>query len=170
MEYIDLNNAEITVTTQHIMDGNEYRDHNIQMSEYSDMDEFLCACSDLFPEEQNPEYRYTKWEHIPDNLINSEWICPNFFEIRDALEISGENDWDFLMSWSEHFGYDITSDDPYMIILHYMDMYDVNIMESEECLEDIDILEDDMTYEILSDELYDISAFQYESKEDNYYS
>ena len=57
MEYIDLSNAEITVTTQHIMDGNEYRDYNMQMSEYSDMDEFLCACSDLFPDEQNPEYR-----------------------------------------------------------------------------------------------------------------
>ena len=32
------------------------------MSDYSDMGEFLCACSDLFPEEEDPEYRYAKWD------------------------------------------------------------------------------------------------------------
>lgn len=141
MEYIDLNNAEITVTTQHIMDGNEYRDHNIQMSEYSDMDEFLCACSDLFPDEQNPEYRYTKWEHIPDNLINIEWICPNFFEIRDALEMLNENEIEHFIIWSEYFGYDITTDDPHMMVLHYQDIYGAEEPEVEVYPEDI--FEDD---------------------------
>ena len=46
---MDLNNAEVAVTTQHILDGKEYKDYWVQMSDYSDMGEFLCACSDLFP-------------------------------------------------------------------------------------------------------------------------
>ena len=70
MENMDLNNAEVAVTTQHILDGKEYKDYWVQMSDYSDMGEFLCACSDLFPEETDPEYRYAKWENIPDRLIN----------------------------------------------------------------------------------------------------
>ena len=82
---MDLNNAEVAVTTQHILDGKEYKDYWVQMSDYSDMGEFLCACSDLFPEEEEPEYRYTKWENIPDYLIRREWICPNFFVGRPPL-------------------------------------------------------------------------------------
>ena len=109
---MDLNNAEVAVTTQHILDGKEYKDYWVQMSDYSDMGEFLCACSDLFPEEEDPEYRYAKWENIPDRLINREWICPNFFEIRDAMERLDENEREYFVTWSEHFGYDITTDDP----------------------------------------------------------
>ena len=74
MENMDLNNAEVAVTTQHILDGKEYKDYWVQMSDYSDMGEFLCACSDLFPEEEEPEYRYARWENIPDRLINREWV------------------------------------------------------------------------------------------------
>lgn len=46
---MDLNNAEIAVTTQHLMDIKDYRDYWLHLSDYSDMSEFLCACSDLFP-------------------------------------------------------------------------------------------------------------------------
>ena len=63
---MDLNNAEIAVTTQHLMDIKDYRDYWLHMSDYSDMGEFLSACSDLFPGEKEPEYRYPKWENIPD--------------------------------------------------------------------------------------------------------
>ena len=108
MENMDLNNAEVAVTTQHILDGKEYKDYWVQMSDYSDMGEFLCACSDLFPEEEDPEYRYAKWENIPDRLINREWICPNFFEIRDAMERLDENEREYFVTWSEHFGYTVT--------------------------------------------------------------
>ena len=127
---MDLNNAEVAVTTQHIMDGKEYKDYWVQMSDYSDMGEFLCACSDLFPEEEDPEYRYARWENIPDRLINREWICPNFFEIRDAIERLDENEREYFVTWSEHFGYDITTDNPHMMVAHYQDIYGNTIQET----------------------------------------
>lgn len=34
---MDLSNAEVAVTTQHILDGKEYKDYWVQMSDYSDM-------------------------------------------------------------------------------------------------------------------------------------
>ena len=35
MENMDLSNAEVAVTTQHILDGKEYKDYWVQMSDYS---------------------------------------------------------------------------------------------------------------------------------------
>lgn len=50
---MDLNNAEIAVTTQHLIDIKDYRDYWLHLSDYSDMGEFLSACSDLFPGENH---------------------------------------------------------------------------------------------------------------------
>ena len=129
MENMDLNNAEVAVTTQHILDGKEYKDYWVQMSDYSDMGEFLCACSDLFPEETDPEYRYAKWENIP-------------------------------------FGYDITTDDPHMMVSHYQDIYGNTIQETEEEL--ADIADDALVYTGISGNFCDMLSLQYEIFDDNY--
>lgn len=55
---MDLNQAEVAVTTQHLIDMGQEKDNLLQMSDFGDMGEFLCTCSELFPEEETPEYRY----------------------------------------------------------------------------------------------------------------
>ena len=107
------------------------------------MGEFLSACSDLFPGEKEPEYRYPKWENIPDTLVSREWLCPNFFEIRDALERLEEEETEFFISWSRSYGYDITTDDPHMMVSHYHDLYGDTVTETEE---DADTGEDALIY------------------------
>ena len=144
MENMDLNNAEVAVTTQHILDGKEYKDYWVQMS----------------------EYRYTKWENIPDRLINREWICPNFFEIRDAMERLDESEREYFVTWSEHFGYDITTDDPHMMVSHYQDIYGNTIQETEEEL--ADIADDALVYTGISGNFCDMLPLQYEIFDDNY--
>ena len=62
---MDLNQAEVAVTTQHLIDMGREKDNWLQMSDFGDMGEFLCTCSELFPEEETPEYRYTRWKEIP---------------------------------------------------------------------------------------------------------
>ena len=49
---MDLNNAEIAVTTQHLIDIKDYRDYWLHLSDYSDMGEFLMPV-DLFPGKRN---------------------------------------------------------------------------------------------------------------------
>ena len=51
---MDLNNAEIAVTTQHLIDIKDYRDYSAALSDYSDMGEFLSACSDLVSRGKEP--------------------------------------------------------------------------------------------------------------------
>ena len=162
---MDLNNAEIAVTTQHLMEIKDYRDYWLHLSDYSDMGEFLCACSDLFPGEKEPEYRYSRWENIPDTLISREWFCPNFFEIRDALERLEEEETEFFINWSRHYGYDITTDDPHMMVSHYHDLYGDTVMETEE---DADTGEDALIYTGVSSCYCDTLLFRYEIFDDNY--
>ena len=108
---MDLNQAEVAVTTQHLIDMGQEKDNLLQMSDFGDMGEFLCTCSELFPEEETPEYRYTRWEEIPDLLINREWLCSNFFEIREAMEQLEEPDKDCFFDWCDRYGHDISTEE-----------------------------------------------------------
>lgn len=47
------------------------------------------------------------------------------------------NEREYFVTWSEHFGYDITTDDPHMMVSHYQDIYGNTIQETEEELADI---------------------------------
>ena len=147
------------------IDIKDYRDYWLHLSDYSDMGEFLSACSDLFPGEKEPEYRYPKWENIPDTLISREWLCPNFFEIRDALERLEEEETEFFISWSRSYGYDITTDDPHMMVSHYHDLYGDTVTETEE---DADTGEDALIYTGVSSYYCDMLPFRYEIFDDNY--
>ena len=120
---MDLNQAEVAVTTQHLIDMGQEKDNLLQMSDFGDMGEFLCTCSELFPEEETPEYRYTRWEEIPDLLINREWLCSNFFEIREAMEQLEEPDKDCFFDWCDRYGHDISTEDPHLLVAHYIELY-----------------------------------------------
>ena len=112
---MDLNQAEVAVTTQHLIDTRQEKDNWLQMSDFGDMGEFLCTCSELFAEEETPEYRYMKWEDIPDSLINMEWLCPNFFEIREAMEQLEEPDKECFFDWCDRYGHDISTEDAHLL-------------------------------------------------------
>lgn len=163
---MDLNRSEVSVTTQHLIDMRQEKDNWLQMSDFSDMGEFLCACSDLFPKERHPEYRYLGWEDIPGLLINREWLCPNFFDIRDALESLGGEDAEHFITWSGHYGYDITSDDPYMMVAHYLDLYGYAVTEPED--DPADMTESELVYTGVSSYYLDIPHSKYEIFDDNY--
>lgn len=163
---MDLNRSEVSVTTQHLIDMRKERDNWLQMSDFSDMGEFLCACSDLFPKERHPEYRYLGWEDIPGQLINREWLCPNFFDIRDALGALDSEDTEHFMAWTGHYGYDITSDDPYMMVSHYLDLYGNAAAPPED--DPADMAEDELVYTGVSSYYLDIPRSRYEIFDDNY--
>ena len=75
---MDLNQAEVAVTTQHLIDTRQEKDNWLQMSDFGDMGEFLCTCSELFAEEETPEYRYMKWEDIPTHSSTWNGCAPTF--------------------------------------------------------------------------------------------
>ena len=158
---MDLNKAEVAVTTQHLIDTGQGKDNLLQMSDFGDMGEFLYTCSELFPDEETPEYRYTRWEEIPDMLINREWLCPNFFEIREAMEQLEEPDKDRFLEWCARFGHDIRTEDPHMMVSYYQDLYGNTVTEPEE---DADTGEDSLIFTGVPD----CCRLRYEIFDDNY--
>ena len=163
---MDLNKAEVAVTTQHLIDTGQGKDNLLQMSDFGDMGEFLYTCSELFPDEETPEYRYTRWEEIPDILINREWLCPNFFDIRDALGALDSEDTEHFMAWTGHYGYDITSDDPYMMVSHYLDLYGNTVTEPED--DPADMPAGELIYTGVSSNYLDMAPYRYGLFDDDY--
>lgn len=133
MERMNLNEAELTVTTQYMIDISQRTDYNMTLSDYGDMQEFLCCCSELFPQEQHPQYRYVSWDNIPSILINREWLCPNFFDIRDAFDQLDDKDLDDFERWCARYGYDLRTDNPHLLVAHYRNMYGDNVSYNAEC-------------------------------------
>lgn len=123
MGRMNLNEAEVTVTTQYRIDISQRTDYVMTLSDFSDMQEFMGCCSGLFPDEDAPEYRYIRWENIPSILISREWLCPNFFDIREALEQLGEEDIEYFNKWCARYGYDLRTENPYLLVAHYRNMF-----------------------------------------------
>ena len=91
-------NAEIAVTISIIIDIRITGDYWLHLSDYSDMGEFLSACSDYFQGKgtRNTGIRNGKtFRHT----ISREWLCPNFSRDQDALEGSKRKKRVFI-SWS----------------------------------------------------------------------
>ena len=164
---MDLNQAEVAVTTQHLIDIRQERDSLLRMSDFGDMGEFLCTCSELFPEEETPEYRYTKWEEIPDPLINREWLCPNFFDIREAMEQLEEPDKDFFFDWCDRYGHDISTEDPHLLVAHYIELYgNAAYIDDEPCPDSGD--DSLLYYPGISGNYFDNCFPRFEVFDDNY--
>lgn len=60
MENMDLNNAEVAVTTQHILDGKEYKDYRVQMSTIAIWENASVPAPTSFPKKR------TRSTDIPD--------------------------------------------------------------------------------------------------------
>ena len=55
----------------------------LDLSDYSDKEEFYEACRKLHKDEEDAEYMFQDWENIPDSLIGESWLSEKFFDPRD---------------------------------------------------------------------------------------
>ena len=124
---MDLAEARVYVTTQHLINSETCDGRWMRLSDYGDITEFYSACSDCFHLENNPAFRYPEWENIPDNFINERWLCPNLFEVMDALERLDETEQNEFQTWCGDHGHDLTSDDPHMLVSYYQNTHGNNI-------------------------------------------
>ncbi|MDR2882904.1 MAG: hypothetical protein LBU98_03915 [Alistipes sp.] len=115
-----LSEAEVFVDTVFSIESGAGNGNRFYLADYTTMDEFTTDCGNWF-EEDNPEYVYSEWWGIPDLLINERWLCPNIFEIRDALQMLDRDTIGSFSRWCTDNGHDIRSDDPMMLAMRYQD-------------------------------------------------
>jgi hypothetical protein len=162
---MNLSEAGIGVTIQEEIDNEIHAGDWFQLSDYRDMGEFYEACCSYFPEEDNPVFMYPAWENIPGILINEKWFCPDFFEIRDALEQLDESETDYFLEWCDHHGHNIAADDPYLLVANYLDIH-TSYMEFEN--DTTGIPDDTYLYQNVTNSHFDTERYAMEIFDDNY--
>lgn len=156
---MDLNNAEVQVTTSLLLHAGVRESHLLRLADYGEMGEFYSACAERFPKEENPTYRYPSWENIPPFLINRNWICTNIFEIRDAMEHLDESEYDYFVKWCRYHGHNLATDDASLLVAHFQDMCG----SSPECSDEpFELSEEMLLTQCLSGSYFDTSRYAME--------
>lgn len=80
MEAVTLSEARVYVGTYNKYNNGSLFGKWLDLSDYSDKDEFLEACRELHKDEQDPELMFQDYENIPEALISESWLSEKFFE------------------------------------------------------------------------------------------
>ena len=125
MEAKVLSEAKVYVGTYAKYNNGSLSGAWLDLSDYSDKEEFYEACRELHKDEEDAEYMFQDWENVPEGLIGESWISENFFSLRDAVEDLSEEDADDLVRdfRDEYRGqYDDEEDFAYEIIEECYDL------------------------------------------------
>ncbi len=119
----------------------------LDLSDYSDSEEFYNACRELHSDEEDPELMFQDWEYIPSALIGESWLADNIFEIIEAVSNLSETQQEAFGVWLNYTSRNIASEDIDDLISSFEDEYQGEYKDEE-----------DFAYEIV-EECYDLPEF-----------
>lgn len=128
---IDITQASIYVGTYAKYNDGSIFGKWLKLSDYADRGEFYQACAKLHSDEEDPEYMFQDYEHIPKGLIGESWLSENIFEVLQALENLSENDLEAFLIWCDNDHADLSEGDIDEMI-HEFEIYYVGHYEDEE--------------------------------------
>lgn len=119
----------------------------MDLSDYSDSEEFYDACRELHSDEEDPELMFQDWENIPSALISESWISDNIFEVINAVSDLNDTEQEAFYIWLNDGSRNIDTDDINSLIESFRDDYQGQYNSEE-----------DFAYEIV-EECYDLPEF-----------
>lgn len=143
----NISEARIYVGTYAKYNGGSIFGKWLDLSDYSDKEEFYEACRKLHKDEQDPEFMFQDWEYIPSDLIGESWLAENIFEIIEAIDELDDDKKAAFEVWLNHGSHDITTKDITDLIRSFEDDFQGAYNDEE-----------DYAYEIV-DECYDLPEF-----------
>lgn len=143
----NLNEARIYVGTYSKYNSGNLCGAWLNLSDYSDKEEFYEACRELHKDEEDAEYMFQDWENVPENLIGESWISENFFTLRNAVEKLGDTEQEAFFVWCNHTLSDLGKEYVYDLVNRFKDLY-VGKYDDEE----------DFAYQMV-EECYDLPDF-----------
>lgn len=147
MEAVTLSEAKIYVGTYGKYNAGSIFGKWLDLSDYSDKDEFNEACRELHKDEEDAEYMYQDWENIPESLIGESWLSEKFFELRDAVEDMDDTRQEAFFVWCNHKGHDFEKADAADLVSSFEDEYQGEYDDEE-----------DFAYQIV-EECYELPEF-----------
>ena len=82
----------------------------MDLSDYSDSEEFFDACKELHADEEDPELMFQDYENIPKGLINESWLSPNIFEVIEAVTKLDDTQQEAFAVWLNFTSSDISKE------------------------------------------------------------
>ena len=143
----NISEARIYVGTYAKYNGGSIFGKWLDLSDYSDKEEFYEACRELHKDEQDPEFMFQDWEYIPSDLIGESWLADNIFEIIEAIGELDDDRKSAFEVWLNHGSHDITTKDITDLIRSFEDDFQGEYKDEE-----------DYAYEII-DECYELPEF-----------
>ena len=111
MEAKVLSEAKVYVGTYAKYNNGSLSGAWLDLSDYSDKEEFYEACRELHKDEEDAEYMFQDWENVPEGLIDESWISENFFALRDAVEDLSDTEQEAFFVWCNYKSHDLGEED-----------------------------------------------------------
>ncbi|RKT01761.1 antirestriction protein ArdA [Chryseobacterium defluvii] len=131
MTTIDINEANVYVGTYKKYNEGSLFGKWLNLSDYTDKEEFYKACTELHSDENDPEFMFQDYENIPKGLIDESWLSENVFEVLQALSDLSGNDQEAFLIWCNNGHADLSNGDIYDLISDFENAY-VAHYDSEE--------------------------------------
>lgn len=147
MEAKVLSEAKVYVGTYAKYNNGSLSGAWLDLSDYSDKEEFYEACRELHKDEEDAEYMFQDWENVPEGLIGESWISENFFALRDAVEDLSDTEQEAFFVWCNYKSHDLGEEDADDLVRDFRDEYQGEYDDEE-----------DFAYEIVK-ECYDLPEF-----------
>lgn len=119
----------------------------LDLSDYSDKEEFYDACRELHKDEEDPEFMFQDWENIPSGLVGESWLSDNIFDVIEAMDDMDSDRQEAFAVWLNHESYDLDKQDINDLISKFDDAFQGAYKDEE-----------DYAYEVV-DECYDLPEF-----------
>jgi antirestriction protein len=80
----------------------------IDITNFSNKEEFLEECKKLHKDEEEPEFMFQDFEEIPENFISECSVSENLWKYIELIEEHGEKDSEAFIEWldNQHFNFD----------------------------------------------------------------
>lgn len=72
----------------------------IDLTDFTDKEDFLAYCAELHKDEPDPEFMFQDYEDIPIVFISESWVSEMLWEIPDDIDI------DAFSAWVDNYGMD----------------------------------------------------------------
>jgi antirestriction protein len=110
----------------------------LDLTNYSDKNEFYVACAALHSDEEDPEYMFQDWEGIQDQFISECHIDEKFWEFQELTTDWDEDRISAFQLWIDHTGSsDSISEQIENFEESYRGIYDCERAYAEELAEEL---------------------------------
>ena len=153
---LNITEARVYVGTFHKYNTGSLYGKWLELSDYSDIEEFYSVCKELHADEEYPEYMFQDYENIPNGLISEYSINENIFEVLEAIEDLDMNHREPFLIWCDNRSRDVSTEDIYDLISSFEEDYQGEYDDEEDFAREI------------AEELYDLPSiakqyFDYEA-------